>query len=176
MMDITKNFFEFIGLPVSYTVDQSALADRSRELQKTLHPDRYAHLSDREQRMAVQYMSFLNEGIATLRSPLLRAQYLLSLRGIDTESESSAAVEPMFLMQQMELRERLEEIPELEDPYTELDALQVEVQGMLKALREQFAQNYQDEALSAATESVRKMQFLEKLVVEIERLEDRLDG
>ncbi|WP_420554363.1 Fe-S protein assembly co-chaperone HscB [Neptuniibacter marinus] len=176
MMDISKNFFEFIGLPVSFDIDQSELADRSRELQKKLHPDRYAHLSDREQRMSVQYMSFLNEGVATLRSPLLRAQYLLLLQGIDTESESSTPIAPMFLMQQMELRERLEEIPDQDDPYAELENLLAEVEGMLKALREQFAQDYQEGALTAATEAVRKMQFLEKLVVEIERLEDRLDG
>ena len=176
MMDINKNYFEFIGLPVSFHVDQSVLADRCRELQKTLHPDRYAHLSDGEQRMAVQYMSFLNEGIATLRTPLLRAQYLLSLQDIDTEHESSTPIAPMFLMQQMELRERLEDIPDHEDPYAELEDLHGEVEDMLKALREQFAQYYQEGALNAATESVRKMQFLEKLVVEIERLEDRLDG
>ena len=175
MMDITKNFFEFIGLPVSYTVDQSALADRSRELQKTLHPDRYAHLSDREQRMAVQYMSFLNEGIATLRSPLLRAQYLLSLRGIDTESESSAAVEPMFLMQQMELREQLEEIPDQADPFEALDELSEEVEAMLARLRIEFEERYIAQAYEPAVALVRKMQFLEKLALEVENLEDRLD-
>jgi len=147
MMDISKNFFEFIGLPVSFDIDQSELADRSRELQKT-----------------------------TLRSPLLRAQYLLLLQGIDTESESSTPIAPMFVMQQMELRERLEEIPDQDDPYAELEDLLAEVEGMLKTLREQFAQDYREGALTAATEAVRKMQFLEKLVVEIERLEDRLDG
>ncbi len=175
-MDINKNYFEFIGLPVSFHIDQSALADRSRELQKTLHPDRYAHLSEREQRMAVQYMSFLNEGVATLRSPLLRAQYLLQLNGIDTMSESSTPIDPMFLMQQMELREQLEDIPEQDEPFEELESLQAEVSQMLVAFREQFAQQYQSDAFEKAAETVRKMQFLEKLIVEIERLEDRLDG
>lgn len=175
-MDINKNYFEFIGLPVSFHIDQSELADRSLELQKTLHPDRYAHKSEREQRMAVQYMAHLNEGVATLKSPLLRAQYLLQLQGIDTFSESSASIDPMFLMEQMELREQLEEIPEQDDPFEALDDLMGEVDQLLKQLRERFAQQYQDQDLEAATSAVRKMQFLEKLVVEIERLEDRLDG
>lgn len=175
-MSINKNFFEFIGLPVSFHIDQLELADRSRDLQKTLHPDKHAHLSDREQRLAVQYMAYLNEAIATLRSPLLRAQYLLKLRGIDTFSESSTPVDPMFLMQQMELRETLEEVPEQDDPFEALESLQDEVDLLLRGLREQFAQHYESEDLPAATEAVRKMQFLEKLVLEIERLEDRLDG
>ncbi len=175
-MDISKNYFEFIGLPVSFHVDQSELADRSRELQKTLHPDRYAHLSEQEQRVAVQYLAHLNEGIAILKSPLLRAQYLLQLRDIDTTCESSTPMDPMFLMQQMELRERLEEAPEQEEPYEELESLEGEVSGLLRQLREQFVQQYESDDLESATAAVRKMQFLEKLVVEIERLEDRLDG
>ncbi|WP_415889103.1 Fe-S protein assembly co-chaperone HscB [Neptuniibacter sp. SY11_33] len=175
-MDINKNYFDFIGLPISFHVDQAVLSDLSRELQKTLHPDRYAHKSEREQRLAVQYMAHLNEAIATLRSPLLRAQYLLSLQGIDTISESSTAIDPMFLMQQMELREQLEEIPDQDDPFEELESMQNDVAESLGQLREQFAQCYQSERLEDAAVIVRKMQFLEKLIVEIERLEDRLDG
>lgn len=175
-MDINKNYFDFIGLPISFHVDQTVLSDLSRELQKTLHPDRYAHKSEREQRLAVQYMAHLNEAVATLRSPLLRAQYLLSLQGIDTISESSTAIDPMFLMQQMELREQLEEIPDQDDPFDELESLQDDVTESLEQLREQFAQCYQSEQLDTAAVIVRKMQFLEKLIVEIERLEDRLDG
>jgi len=175
-MDINKNYFDFIGLPISFHIDQAVLSDLSRELQKTLHPDRYAHKSEREQRLAVQYMAHLNEAVATLRSPLLRAQYLLSLQGIDTISESSTAIDPMFLMQQMELREQLEEIPDQEDPFDELESMQDDVAESLQQLREQFAQCYQSEQLEDAAVIVRKMQFLEKLIVEIERLEDRLDG
>ncbi len=175
-MDIKKNYFEAIGLPVPYHIDQSELADRSRELQKTLHPDRFAHQGEREQRLAVQYTAYLNEGIATLKSPLLRAQYLLKLRGEDTYSESSTAIDPMFLMQQMELREQLEEIPDAADPFAEMEALQDEVDGLLRQLREQFAQTYQSDDSTPAVSSVRKMQFLEKLAIEIERLEDQLDG
>lgn len=174
-MDISKNYYEFIGLPVSFQVDQAELSERSRELQKTLHPDRYAHLSDHEQRVAVQYMAYLNEGVATLKSPLLRAQYLLRLEGIDTTSESSTPIDPMFLMQQMELREQLEDIPALSDPFDELESLNSKVADMLVQLRDQFVQHYEKSDLEAATSDVRKMQFLEKLVLEIERLEDKLD-
>lgn len=174
-MDISKNYFEFIGLPVSYHLDRSELSDRSRELQKTLHPDRYAHLSDHEQRVAVQYMAYLNEAVATLKSPLLRAQYLLQLQDIDTTSESSTAIDPMFLMQQMELRERLEEIPSASDPFGELEELNDEVVAVLEQLRAAFVRKYESGDLSSATSDVRKMQFLEKLLLEIERLEDRLE-
>lgn len=175
-MDITKNYFEFIGLPVAYEVDLAQLSERARELQKTLHPDRFAHKSDREQRLAVQYTAYLNEGLATLRSPLQRAQYLLLLQGIDTHAEASSAVDPMFLMQQMELREQLEEIPQQPDPYDSLENMEDEVGAVLTKLRDTFAQQYAAGNLELAISAVRKMQFLEKLVIEIQNLEDRLDG
>lgn len=175
-MDIKKNYFEFIGLPESFDIDLNALAEQSRELQKTLHPDRYSHLSAQEQRVAVQYTAYLNEGIATLRSPLMRAQYLLILKGIDTTAESSAPIDHAFLMQQMELREKLEDTPDADDPYSELESLESEVGSLLTRLRDEFAQSYKSDDLPAATVAVRKMQFLEKLVLEIQRLEDRLDG
>ncbi len=174
-MDIKKSYFEFIGLPVSYHIDLNRLSEQARELQKTLHPDRYAHLSDQEQRRAVQYMAHLNEGVATLKSPLRRAQYLLTLQGIDTHNESSTPIDPIFLMQQMELREQLEAVSSATDPFAELDALTAAVESELQTLRSDFAQQFEAKQLDQATATVRKMQFIEKLVSEIERLEDRLD-
>ena len=175
-MDISKNYFEFIGLPISFHIDQSALADRARELQKTLHPDRYAHLSEQEQRVAVQYMAYLNEGIATLKAPLSRAQYLLLLNDVDTISEGSTQIDPMFLIQQMEMREKLEDAGDADDPFEVLEELSAEVEQLLKQFRDQFAGLYGQNDFDAAATVVRKMQFLEKLILEVERLEDKLDG
>ncbi len=174
-MDISKNYFELFALPVSFHIDLNLLSAHYLELQKTLHPDRHAHLSDRERRLSEQYTAFLNEALTTLKSPLRRAQYLLGLVGLDVTGESSVAIEPMFLMQQMELRERLEEIPQQADPFEELDELSDEVDAMLKQLREAFAGLYAEQKFEDAAANVRKMQFLEKLAIEIENLEDRLD-
>lgn len=174
-MDISKNFFELFALPVSFQVDPKSLSERYLELQKTLHPDRHAHLSDRERRLSEQYTAYLNEAVSTLKAPLSRAQYLLKLQGLDTTGESSVAIDPVFLMQQMELREQLEEIPSEEDPFAALEDLADDVEAMLKQLRAEFESMYVEQAYEKAVASVRKMQFLEKLSVEIENLEDRLD-
>lgn len=176
-MDITQNYFEFLGLPVAYQLDQQTLSERSRELQKTLHPDRFAHLSDRERRLSVQYTAYLNEAVATLKQPLSRAQYLLHLQGVDTFSESSVQLDPMFLMQQMELRESVESVRDAADPEAELDQLRSEVEAQMRDLREQFEGYYQQatpSALEAAATVVRKMQFIDKLGREVDVLEDQL--
>jgi molecular chaperone HscB len=173
-MDITRNYFEFLGLPVSYEIDQAELSSRYRELQKRLHPDRHSHQSDREQRLAVQYTAYLNEALATLKSPLRRAQYLLSLRGIDTVGDSRVQLDPIFLMEQMELRERVAEAAEHSNPQAELEQLDAWVTQALRALESDFAKAWDEQALEQAELLVRKMQFMSKLRADIEALEERL--
>ncbi|MEH6577505.1 MAG: Fe-S protein assembly co-chaperone HscB [Amphritea sp.] len=176
-MDIKQNYFEFLGLPEVYSLDQQTLAEHSRELQKTLHPDKFSHLSDRERRLSVQYTAYLNEATATLKSPLQRGQYLLYLKGIDTFSESSVQLDPIFLMQQMELREALESVRDEADPDAALEHLQGVVDAELAELRSDFKTQYEvgdKTSLEAAAMTVRKMQFIEKLGREIDALEDQL--
>ncbi len=177
-MDIQQNYFEFLDLPVGFSVDLSELSKRYRELQKALHPDRFAHLSDQEQRMSVQYTAYLNEAVATLRSPLSRAQYLLLLKGIDTFSETSVKLEPSFLFEQMSLRESLEEIGASVDKEKQLDRLSRDVESQIDSLEACFAKLYaqSDEAsLQSAAVIVRKLQFMIKLLKEIEQAQDELD-
>jgi molecular chaperone HscB len=180
-MDINQNYFEFLGLPLSYSVDQAELSRRYRELQRELHPDRHAHASDREQRIAVQYTAFLNEAYAALKSPLGRAQYLLLMKGVDTRSDSRVQLDPMFLMEQMELRETLEDARNSSDPESDLDVLQEKAEATVNALSDEFSslwntlQGSEHPDFQEAEKLVRKLQFAVKFHSEIERLLNELD-
>lgn len=60
--------------------------------------------------------SRINEAYKTLQNPLLRAQYLLSLRGIEVAEDETAKVEdPELLMEVLEAREEIEEAENEED-------------------------------------------------------------
>lgn len=174
-MNLEQDYFAFLGLPQSYDIDLSALSARYRELQKMLHPDKFAHLSESERRRSVQYTAHLNEALATLKSPLKRAQYLLSLNGFDTYTEVSAQLPPAFLFEQMELRERLESVKKDE---CGLDELAGEVDKTLRqyqaTLLQLFVSN-SETAFQEAVSWVRKMQFMVKLQSEIELAESELD-
>ncbi|MDY6890171.1 MAG: Fe-S protein assembly co-chaperone HscB [Pseudomonadota bacterium] len=173
-MDMTRNYFEFLGLPVGFEIDQAELASRYRALQRQLHPDRHAHQSDREQRLAVQHTAHLNEAYATLKSPLRRAQYLLSLAGIETRHDRAPQLDPAFLMEQMELREQVAAAPESRAPEAELERLRALVESELGTLESDFAHAWESGALAQAELAVRKMQFLTKLQSEVAALEDKL--
>lgn len=61
-----------------------------------------------EQELAEQQSAFLNKAYFSLLKPLPRAQYLLSLYGFDIE-EGSTEMNPDFLMEVLDLNERIGE-------------------------------------------------------------------
>jgi molecular chaperone HscB len=91
-LNLSQNYFDLFGLDVGFSIDRAALDTAFRELQKEYHPDRFAHKSDAEQRKAVQNSAYLNTAYDALKSPLSRAQYLLSLQGVPTGEESRKQV------------------------------------------------------------------------------------
>ena len=118
-----KNHFELFGLPVAFDLDADDLASRYRELQRRVHPDKFANASDQERRLSLQMTAQVNEAFQTLKDPVRRGRYLLSLRGIDTDEETDTAMDPAFLMEQMEWRENLEEIRQADNPHKQLAEL-----------------------------------------------------
>lgn len=178
MFDFSKNFFELFGLPVSFRVDTAELAVRYRELQKVVHPDRFAAHGEHSQRLSLQGATMVNEAFATLKDPLQRAQYLLALKGADSGAQAQTLNDPAFLMQQLELRESLAEVTQSADPHAQLDGLMREIGGMVKTQIALLAVQFEDsgaEQLAAAGETVQKMQFLNKLLAEAEAIEADLE-
>jgi molecular chaperone HscB len=176
-VDFSQNHFEIFGLEPGFEVDLDRLAARYRELQRAVHPDRFASGTDQEKRLAVQRTAQVNEAFETLKRPLERARYLLQLNGIDINSETDTTVDAEFLMEQMELREQLAEIRDQADPLGALFDLSQSVQGKIKAIHAELAAEFDDitpENLSLARENVRKLQFLDKLQQEADQLDEEL--
>jgi len=178
MLDFTQNYFELFGLPSDFRLDLDELSLRYRDLQKVVHPDKFASASEHEQRVAMQSATLVNEAYAVLKDPLKRAQYLLSLKGRNAEGENLTTTDAAFLMQQMQLREALDETREADDPLEALDKL---LDTIKAAINEQIAkltillETSSQQDLDAAMESIFKMQFLKKLYSEAEALEAELE-
>ena len=172
----TQNYFEIFGFPEIYDIDLAELADRFRKLQSTIHPDKFANASDAERRVSVQKSALINEAHLALRSPLERARYLLKLRGLDLSGDTTTSMAPEFLMQQMELREELEQVKRCDDPIGCLDKISEKIETILdqqkKAVSDIFAEP--DSELEKIADYVRRMQFLCKLRHEVEELEEEL--
>jgi molecular chaperone HscB len=133
-----------------------------------VHPDRFAHAGDAERRLSMQWATHANEAYQTLKKPLARARYLLHLAGHDVEAENNTAMPADFLMEQMEWREAVMEARNGGDHH-ELEhlhnRLRIDIQGRYDELEVLL-----DEAgdLDGATDRVRRLMFLEKLLHEID--------
>jgi len=175
--EFSRNHFELLGLPVSYTVDTAALDRAYRELQGKVHPDRFASASEAERRVAMQWAARANEAYRTLRQPIDRARYLLGLNGFDTGEESNTSMPPDFLMQQMEWREGVESGRASRDPAA-LERLLGEIHGEREQMLSRLARALGGERnYDAGCSLVRKLRFLDKIEAEIdEALEAMLDG
>jgi molecular chaperone HscB len=175
-VDLTRNHFELFGLPVSFDVDGETLALRYRDLQRALHPDRFASASDQERRLSVQQAAQVNEGFQTLKAPLARARYLLELRGLPVDDRDTS-MDPAFLMEQMELREALAEVRDAEDRFLALervrDNIEMRERLLIEALRSHFADD-EPGSLEKARQDVRKLQFMQRLLDEAAELEETL--
>lgn len=164
-----KNHFELFGLPVAFAVDVDDLTARYRELQRRIHPDKFANASDHERRLSLQMTALVNEAYQTLKQPVRRARYLLSLHGVDVGSETDTAMNPAFLAEQMEWREELEAIEAATDRNRRLAEMANRVARRLDEKTQEFARTIGHENLRGR-ELVREMQFLERLQEEIDDL------
>lgn len=174
-MDPKSNYFDLFSLPVAYPVDRRKLDERYLKLQQQFHPDRYAGKGDTEKRLAVQTISLINQAYEALKSPLQRAAYLLELRGVNADRETHVTSDGEFLMQQMQLRETLDDVAEKSDPAAALDQFRDVVEDNFRELQTEFQTQYEADELTEAFDTLAKMQFFSKLLGEAELLEAELE-
>lgn len=172
------SLFAVAGLPETYDLDVQALRTQVLALQKGLHPDRFANAEPAARRYSLEWSTRLNEALAILRDPLRRADYLLQRQGVDALGEQVKVADPELLMTQMIYRERLEDLVAVRD-LSGMEALRQEVDtavtGVVQRLRGLLGilPCAEPEAAGAA---LRELQFLDKLLGEIDRSAESLQN
>lgn len=165
---LTSSAFELFGLEPAFALDAEALERSYREIQARVHPDRFARAGDAERRASLQWTTRVNEAYRALRDPLRRASHLLELHGVDVAFETNTAMPPEFLMQQMELRESLEEAVGKKDAAS-LDALRRDLEQSKRMLEKQIGECIDARKdYAGAAGLVRKLMFLDRLGAEID--------
>ena len=171
-MNLQSTDFELFDVPARFVQDRAQLDARWKQLQREVHPDRFAAEGAAAQRLAMQWSARINEAYQRLKDPQRRAAYLCELHGAPIQAESNTAMPAEFLMQQMELRELLDEAASAGD----LDEI---ARSCLSAQRELLQkiehQMDVDHDWRAAAQSVRALMFLDKLAADIERRHETLE-
>ncbi len=144
-----SDYFTLFSLPQHLHLDLAALEKAFYAQSRKLHPDRFASKPAAEQAAALAASSQLNDAYRTLRDPILRTEYLLSLQGIQLEEQSRAATDlakstgtqkkqvapPDLLEEAFELNMALEEMREALEAHTDPDP---NVRRDLESAREKF--------------------------------------
>jgi molecular chaperone HscB len=101
------DYFSFLGLPRKLMIDEAELERTFYRLSRRLHPDYFMNASTAERQASIDRSSMLNDAYRTLRDPISRTQYLLSLEGYK-EAEKKAP--PDLLEEVFDLNMQIEEL------------------------------------------------------------------
>jgi molecular chaperone HscB len=167
-----QNHFDLFGLTPRFSIEGEALERSYREIQSKVHPDRFAHAGDAERRASLQWTTRVNEAFQVLKNPVTRARHLLELHGVDVAFETNTAMPPEFLVQQMELRESLEQA---KTPAS-LDEMRKRLRQDKAELQQQIGEAIDlKKDYGAAAGLVRKLQFLDRLDEEIDSAYEEIE-
>ncbi len=165
-MNLQASDFQLFQIPELFRQDRTTLDTRWKELQREAHPDKFAAQGAAAQRVAMQWSVRINEAYQRLKDPVARAAYLCELHGAPINAESNTAMPAAFLMQQMELREALDE-SQTEENLDEISHKSTHLLHEQLSIAEQLIDQTKDYA--AAAQAVRALLFIQKFQQDIDR-------
>jgi molecular chaperone HscB len=142
--DPRRDHFARLRLEPRFELSVDDVTRAHRALQRQLHPDRFVSETDRVRRSSLEHATLLNDAVRVLRDPVRRGAYLLSLRGLDPDSEDTKIrLDPLFLMEIIELREAVSEL-DGSDAHVERGRMEREVAARFESLVAQLAAGLDD--------------------------------
>lgn len=166
------NYFKLFDFEPQFELDEAVLLSHFHQLQRRFHPDNFVQETPAKQRQASQYSAQINDAYQTLRDPLLRAVYMLSLTDLELQNHRPFS-DSDFLIQQLSFREQLE-LAAYERNETRLHALSCEVNVQYQALLKKVGEKLQQKEWNEALQLVQQGQFIKKLQDEIAQTLQRL--
>lgn len=165
---LSRDDFALFELKRQFVLDTTDLEQRWKAIQKQVHPDKFSMAGAAAQRLAMQWSSRINEAYRRLKNPLSRATYLCELLGAPIQAESNTSMPGHFLMEQMELRESLDDAQSAED----FERLVSWVQEGISQRQAQCAQWLDQEnppKAQEASEEVRAWMFMDRFLQDVQR-------
>lgn len=139
------DYFEFLGLPLRFSMDPIELEKTFYALSRKFHPDYFTNATEGERQASIERSSMLNDAYRTLADPVSRAQYLLGLHG---HKEAEKKAPPELLEEVFELNLEVEQLKaakkagdrdEVETARASLEAALEQLQGKLDGIDEEIA-------------------------------------
>jgi molecular chaperone HscB len=181
-----RDHFAVLGAEPRFDVDEAALERSYKDQSRQVHPDRFARADARARRASLARSVQLNQAWKTLRDPVKRAEYLLSLRGIEVGGEEGTSrpaagggqervpVPQDLLLEVLELREALMEA-RLAGEHARVAAMADDVRGRRAGALAAVAAALGAEPprLEAAARELVAVRYLDRFLDEVAAHQDR---
>ena len=153
---MSDDYFALFSLPQAYTIDLQDLDKKYFALQQDVHPD---------QNVGAMHRSMdVNDAYKTLKSPVKRATYLLSLVGINISEEKPDRVKPSqeILMHVLEVREALD------NANTKEACVEIirDMQEAFSKTEAKMSAAFAEEDFNMASQLAIELRYLEKIIDE----------
>ena len=175
ILDLKQNYLELVELARTFDIDLKLLSSAQQRLQAVYHPDRFVNASERDKRLSVQQASWINEAFETLSKPVKRARYMLGLNGLELNDESETTSDTTFLMEQIAIREEIEECRSNADPLSCCDHIIEKLRSKTDQFESEFVSHFEQGQLDEARVSSRKMQFIQRITDQLLDLQIELE-
>lgn len=145
----------------SFDVDLDRLEATYKGLQKYLHPDKFSSATTEEQEISSEQAMRVNHAYATLKNPLSRATYLLSLHGCSASHDGEKETIRDFDMLQaiMEFREEVEYATD----EAALLELKRKVDGQIDACLQQLKRFFGEKDFDKALKETQTLRYLNRM-------------
>ena len=170
---MAKTHFDTLGIARGFHLSPVELEKKFLELSRQNHPDKFAKASPRERLESVQRTTALNDAYRLLTDPVTRAEYLLSLEGLDIGDERNAVkAAPELLGDMMERNEALAEA-RAEGDATRVEQIAGEVRTLRDAAMKQIGEKFAVEkpALGEIAQLLIAMRYYARLLEQVEAFE-----
>jgi molecular chaperone HscB len=140
------NYFRYLLEAETLNVNPADLTRRFHQASLAVHPDRFTTRGAEQQGYSVDHAEYLNQAYKTLKDPLARARYFLSLHGKDEPADKRVPValaEQYFEMQELVADAESGSEDEREEILGQVAALSGQLQEAREALEKRLQQAFE---------------------------------
>ncbi|XP_075216096.1 iron-sulfur cluster co-chaperone protein HscB-like protein, mitochondrial [Lycorma delicatula] len=164
-----NNYFELLGLNITYDLKLAELAKKYRQLQSVLHPDKFSNKTTEEKNISAEYSSLINKAYSTLNNPINRGLYLLKLKG-NVGGEEMVQMDSTFLMEIMEKNEEVEATFDSE----KINELYKVNKETINSLIGNLSKAFNEDDIAAAREILTKLKYYSSIDTKIKQMKEKL--
>ena len=162
------NYFELYGIDEAFDIDEALVKRKFYELSKKYHPDFYINEDEAKQQEILELSTLNNKAYQVLSDPAKRLAYILRLHELISDG-AKPQLPADFLMEMMDINERLMEIDNKEDlghVTAEVLAIESDINDELAGLTKDYEQ-LTDTAKENRLNDIANIYFRQKYLLRI---------